>query len=93
MWSRVYLLDGGDTVGIYSEVEHEVLKIMLKPLPTLKTTLSPSSTPHSRCGDGFAAGATQNRARGEDKKPRAMPRSPGKARSLPVADAYLRSNS
>ena len=50
MCSRVYLLDGGETVGIYSEVEHEVLKIMLKPLPTLKTTLSPSSTPHSRGG-------------------------------------------
>ena len=27
MCSRVYLLDGGETVGIYSEVEHEVLKI------------------------------------------------------------------
>jgi|ETNmetMinimDraft_29_1059903.scaffolds.fasta_scaffold129450_2 hypothetical protein len=26
MCSRVYLLDGGETVGIYSEVEHEVLK-------------------------------------------------------------------
>ena len=27
MCSRVYLLDGGETVGIYSEVGHEVLKI------------------------------------------------------------------
>ena len=50
MCSRVYLLDGGETVGIYSEVEHEVLKIILNPLPTLKMTLSPSSTPHSRGG-------------------------------------------
>ena len=34
MCSRVYLLDGGDTVGIYSDVEHEVLKTMLlKPWP------------------------------------------------------------
>ena len=50
MCSRVYLLDGGETVGIYSEVEHEVLKTQLKPWPTLKTQLSPSSTPHSRGG-------------------------------------------
>ena len=50
MCSRVYLLDGGETVGIYSEVEHEVLKTILKPWPIWKTQLSPSSTPHSRGG-------------------------------------------
>ena len=41
MCSRVYLLDGGDTVGIYSDVEHEVLKTILKPWPMLKMQLSP----------------------------------------------------
>ena len=31
MCSKVYLLDSGETVGIYSDVEHEVLKTILNP--------------------------------------------------------------
>ena len=44
MCSRVYLLDGGETVRIYSEVEHEVLKIMLNPWPISTETASPTKT-------------------------------------------------
>ena len=44
MCSRVYLLDSGETVGIYSDVEHEVLKTMLKPWPIWKSFMVANSS-------------------------------------------------
>ena len=60
MFSRVYLLDSGETVGIYSDVEHEVLKTILKPWPIL----NPGDGARGRHTKHVAWRACQNRELG-----------------------------